>query len=296
MSRDSPREERHHVGGLAVAAEVVARLDAREGVISLRDSRRDVLERAHVTPLLKREKRATGRGASWRNALITRSRSKHVNAALQLFDSIGQRLGLTSDDRTLLSDAALLHDIGYHISYDKHNKHSYHLIEHADLLGITPGEQIIVANVARYHRGAEPKKKHVNYGGLEKSMRQTIKKLAGILRVADGFDRGHSGAVAEIKVRWLERAYALRRGQPPEQFFGCSCGGPPKVTAFRSAGFPADRPPDGPTTYKTSRRRRLTLALRSHAALLHSPAGAEPESPESSQPFVPDTSAVTRFS
>jgi len=136
--------------------------------------------------------------------------SKHVQKlALQIFDAIGQRLGCTADDRKLLSDAALLHDIGYHISYDKHNKHSYHLIEHAELLGMTPPDQIVVANIARYHRGAEPKKKHVNYGGLEKGMRGTIKKLAGILRVADGFDRGHANAVAEIKVRWMERALRL---------------------------------------------------------------------------------------
>jgi exopolyphosphatase/guanosine-5'-triphosphate,3'-diphosphate pyrophosphatase len=136
--------------------------------------------------------------------------AKHVQKlALQLFDSIGQRLGCMPDDRRLLSDAALLHDIGYHISYDKHNKHSYHLIEHAELLGMTPAEQIVVANLARYHRGAEPKKKHANYGGLERSMRETIKKLAAILRVADGFDRGHAKAVAEIRVRWMDRALRL---------------------------------------------------------------------------------------
>jgi exopolyphosphatase / guanosine-5'-triphosphate,3'-diphosphate pyrophosphatase len=74
---------------------------------------------------------------------------------------------------------------------------------------MTPADQIIVANVARYHRGAEPKKKHGNYGGLDKPMRETIKRLSGILRVADGFDRGHAGAVAEVKVRWMERALRL---------------------------------------------------------------------------------------
>jgi exopolyphosphatase/guanosine-5'-triphosphate,3'-diphosphate pyrophosphatase len=129
--------------------------------------------------------------------------------ALQLFDSLGQRLGCAPEDRGLLADAALLHDIGYHISYEKHNKHSYHLIEHAELLGMTPAEQIVVANVARYHRGAEPKKKHGNYGGLDRPMRQTIKRLAALLRVADGFDRGHAGAVGEIKARWMERALRL---------------------------------------------------------------------------------------
>jgi exopolyphosphatase/guanosine-5'-triphosphate,3'-diphosphate pyrophosphatase len=201
------------VGGLAVAAEVAARVEARELVVSGYGIREGILlESAQVAPspadpgvARERSVRELAERSHYEEA-----HSKHVQMlALQLFDSIGQRLGCTPDDRRLLSDAALLHDIGYHISYDKHNKHSYHLIEHADLLGVTPAEQIVVANVARYHRGGEPKKKHVNYGGLEKSMRETIKRLSAILRVADGYDRGHAGAVAEIRVRWMERALRL---------------------------------------------------------------------------------------
>jgi len=225
MLHSMPMEERQRVpglsaaradiivGGLAVAAEVAARVEARELVISGYGIREGILlEHAHVVPTPADPGEARERSV---RELAERTHyeephSKHVQKlALQIFDSIGQRLGCTADDRKLLSDAALLHDIGYHISYDKHNKHSYHLIEHAELLGVTPAEQIVVANVARYHRGAEPRKKHVNYGGLDKSMRDTIKRLSAILRVADGFDRGHADAVAEIKVRWMERALRL---------------------------------------------------------------------------------------
>jgi len=201
------------LAGLAVAAEVAARLEARELVVSAYGIREGILlESAHVAPSPADPGEARDRSVL---QLAERSHyeephSKHVQKlALQIFDSIGQRLGCIPDDRKLLSDAALLHDIGYHISYDKHNKHSYHLIEHAELLGTTPAEQIIVANVARYHRGAEPRKKHRNFGGLERPVRQTIKRLSAILRVADGFDRGHASAVAEIKVRWMERALRL---------------------------------------------------------------------------------------
>jgi exopolyphosphatase/guanosine-5'-triphosphate,3'-diphosphate pyrophosphatase len=201
------------VGGLAVAAEVAARVEAKDLVVSAYGIREGILlESAHVAPSPADSGEARERSVV---QLAERSHyeaphSKHVQKlALQLFDSIGQRLGCTGDERRLLADAALLHDIGYHISYDKHNKHSYHLIEHAELLGMTPAEQIIVASVARYHRGAEPSKKHSNFGGLDKPIRQTIKRLSAILRVADGFDRGHAGAVSEIKVRWLERALRL---------------------------------------------------------------------------------------
>ncbi|HEX9250304.1 MAG TPA: Ppx/GppA phosphatase family protein [Gemmatimonadaceae bacterium] len=201
------------LGGLAVAAEVAARVEAKELVGSAYGIREGILlESAHVAPSPADPGEARERSV---RELAERTHyeerhSKHVQKlSLQLFDAIGQRLGCTPDDRKLLSDAALLHDIGYHISYDKHNKHSYHLIEHAELLGMTPIEQIVVANVARYHRGAEPRKKHRNYGPLDRPVRRTIRKLSAILRVADGFDRGHASAVAEIKVRWVERALRI---------------------------------------------------------------------------------------
>ena len=113
------------------------------------------------------------------------------------------------DDRQTLADAALLHDIGYTINYDKHHKHSYHLISHAELLGMTPAEQIIIANVARYHRGAEPRKSHRNFGPLTGAAQTRVVRLSAILRVADGLDRGHTAAVADVRVRWLERALRL---------------------------------------------------------------------------------------
>ena len=74
---------------------------------------------------------------------------------------------------------------------------------------MTPEEQVAIANVARYHRGAPPKRKHPNFGMLDRGLRRRIRKLAAILRVADGFDRGHIGAVSRVKVRWLDRALRL---------------------------------------------------------------------------------------
>ncbi|MFL5594599.1 MAG: HD domain-containing protein [Gemmatimonadaceae bacterium] len=201
------------VAGLAVAAEVVARLEAKEIVVSSYGIREGILlETARVAP--DSADKGEARERSVRD-LAERSHYEQPHAkqvqklALELFDAIGERLGCVPEDRKLLSDAAVLHDIGYHINYDKHNKHSYHLIEHAELLGMTPVEQIVVAHVARYHRGAEPRKKHRNYAALEKPLRRTIKRLSAILRVADGFDRGHASAVAELKVRWMERALRI---------------------------------------------------------------------------------------
>jgi exopolyphosphatase/guanosine-5'-triphosphate,3'-diphosphate pyrophosphatase len=88
---------------------------------------------------------------------------------------------------------------------------------HAELLGMSPAEQVIVAHVARYHRGSSPdKRKHKAYAALEKPIRQRIRRLAAILRVADGFDRGHVGAVDKLKVRWLDRALRITPTMVPK--------------------------------------------------------------------------------
>jgi exopolyphosphatase/guanosine-5'-triphosphate,3'-diphosphate pyrophosphatase len=198
------------VAGIAVVAEVLARVDARELVVSRYGIREGLLlEAARVTPVVADPGEARERSVRElaERCHFEKKHSQAVQAlALKLFDSLADRLELNLDDRRILADAALLHDVGYHINYDRHHKHSYHLILHADLLGVTPEEQVLIANVARYHRGARPKKAHRNFSQLEKPLRRRIKKLAAILRLADGLDRGHVGSVGSIKVRWLDRA------------------------------------------------------------------------------------------
>jgi exopolyphosphatase/guanosine-5'-triphosphate,3'-diphosphate pyrophosphatase len=201
------------VAGIAVAAEVVRRLEARDIVVSRYGIREGLLlEAARVTPTVADPGEARARSVSEfaQRCHVEQPHSSHVQRlSLLLFDAIGERLGLEKSDRQTLADAALLHDSGYHISYERHHKHSYHLVLHADLLGMAPSEQVVIANVARYHRGAPPKRKHRNFGMLDKSLRRRIARLSAILRVADGFDRGHVSAVADLKVRWLQRALRL---------------------------------------------------------------------------------------
>jgi exopolyphosphatase/guanosine-5'-triphosphate,3'-diphosphate pyrophosphatase len=208
------------VAGLSVVAETMARLETRQVTVSSYGIREGILlELAKVKPDAADHGDARDRSV---RELAQRSHYEEPHArqvqklALRLFDSIGEKIGCAPSDRQTLSDAALLHDIGYHISYDKHHKHSYHLIAHAELLGMTPAEQVAIANVARYHRGAEPRKSHGNFGPLSAAARARIIRLAALLRVADGFDRGHAGAVDDIRVRWLKRALRLIAVPVPE--------------------------------------------------------------------------------
>ena len=59
----------------------------------------------------------------------------------------------------LLEYAALLHEVGMHVSYQGHHRHSYYLIKNGDLRGFTPEEIEVIALIARYHRRAVPARK-----------------------------------------------------------------------------------------------------------------------------------------
>ena len=119
----------------------------------------------------------------------------------RIFDYLVRTGGtnLTRHHRTLLSAAALLHDVGYHIAHDSHHKHSLYLIKHSELTGFSEAERDVIANVARYHRGSDPRERHESFGALNETDRHTVNQLAAILRIADALDRRHDSRVTDIR-------------------------------------------------------------------------------------------------
>jgi exopolyphosphatase/guanosine-5'-triphosphate,3'-diphosphate pyrophosphatase len=120
--------------------------------------------------------------------------------ALALFDQTRGVHKLGEREREWLEYGALLHDIGVHISYERHHRHSYYLIKNGDLRGFEPEEIEIIALIARYHRQAEPKKSHEGYGALKGPQRRTVRALAAMVRLAEGLDRSHSQALSGVDV------------------------------------------------------------------------------------------------
>ena len=120
--------------------------------------------------------------------------------ATRLFDELKQRHGLGRRERLMLQAAALLHDVGDFVRYEGHHKHSYYIIEHSDLMGLTPAERALVANVARYHRKSLPDVSHPNFRELDREGRKTVRALSAILRVADALDREHLGKIQDLRL------------------------------------------------------------------------------------------------
>lgn len=127
--------------------------------------------------------------------------ASHVaHLALRIYDQTAKAHELRASDRELLEYAALLHEIGVHVSYQKHHKHTYYLIRHSGLRGFTEDQVSVIANVARYYRKATPEDHHPNLQELTGRQRETVRKLSAILRVADALDRSRKRAVRDVGV------------------------------------------------------------------------------------------------
>jgi exopolyphosphatase/guanosine-5'-triphosphate,3'-diphosphate pyrophosphatase len=132
---------------------------------------------------------------------VERAHATHVaRLALRIFDQTCDLHRCNTGERELLEYASLLHEVGMHVSYQDHQKHSYYLISHAGLRGFTTDQVAIVANVARYYRKSTPDEDHDHFAQLSEAQQEIVRKLVAILRIADALDRGRRRAVRDVAV------------------------------------------------------------------------------------------------
>jgi len=136
-----------------------------------------------------------------RCAYLPEHAARVADLATAIFDATQERHGLGAREREWLEYGALLHDIGTHISYERHHKHSYYLIRHGGLRGFEPREIEIIGLVARYHRQGRPKKSHEGFGDLPREARATVRLLGAMVRLAEGLDRSHAQVVRKLDIR-----------------------------------------------------------------------------------------------
>lgn len=130
--------------------------------------------------------------------------------AEKIFDQIASHYNLKRHGRTLLSAAAILHDIGYHISHESHHKHSLYLIKNSEITGFSESEKAIIANIARYHRGSLPKEKHLDFMILTEKERTLVWQLGAILRLADALDHSYEKHIQDLQMTFRKQNLTLR--------------------------------------------------------------------------------------
>ena len=194
------------VAGAVVLEQIMTELGI-DSILACPVAIREGIVESRVTDLVRTNKS----GGSLRRrsvlALATRTdcdmrHGAHVAwLARRIFDQTRKLHCLPEDSVDLLEYAALLHECGLHISDKGHHKHSYYLIRHSDLRGFTEEQLLVIANTARYYRKAPPRDSDPNIAELSASQKADVEKLAAILRIAEGLDRGHRQRVRDVAVR-----------------------------------------------------------------------------------------------
>lgn len=128
----------------------------------------------------------------------------HVTGiALRLFDDLLPLHGRPPEDRLVLEAAGCLHDSGWSVAQDGkgHHKESARLIREHRWETWPAAEVEIIAQVARYHRKAEPTMEHESFAALGEAQRHRVEQLAALLRIADALDRSHTQRVTRVEAK-----------------------------------------------------------------------------------------------
>ncbi len=122
------------------------------------------------------------------------------NSAEKLFDELKDIHLLDKKYKKLLEIAALLHDVGYFINAETHERHSYYIIRSMRLPQISDADNKLVSLTALLHKAQEidPYIKMHDYLSEEEMF--ILMKLASLLRIADALDASHRQLVEGFDV------------------------------------------------------------------------------------------------
>jgi exopolyphosphatase/guanosine-5'-triphosphate,3'-diphosphate pyrophosphatase len=134
--------------------------------------------------------------------------AEHVRElSLMLFDQLQPVHHLPVHARVQLEAGALLHDVGHRVSHRGHHKHGEYLALNGDIPGLEGRDRHIVAAVVRYHnRKSEPDGHHAAYSGLTTGDKRVARRLASIVRIAEGLDHSHRQRVLALKAAFQRGA------------------------------------------------------------------------------------------
>jgi exopolyphosphatase/guanosine-5'-triphosphate,3'-diphosphate pyrophosphatase len=197
--------------------------------------------------------------------------------ALSLFDQTRGLHRLSDRVREWVEFAGLLHDIGGHIAYVGHHKHSYYLVRNGGLRGFEPEEIEAIALMARYHRRGRPRKSHSALSSLSPGARRAVQVGAAVLRLAESLDRSHSQVIDELELQEAtDRFRLVVRAHGPVELERWAAGrqtaamerllGRPLVIQPAEAEADADPPARPAPAPATRRRRQTTTTSAKHGA------------------------------
>jgi exopolyphosphatase/guanosine-5'-triphosphate,3'-diphosphate pyrophosphatase len=118
--------------------------------------------------------------------------------SLELFDQLRTLHNLAGKERNLLEYAALLHDTGLKRSGKKRERESARMIQRAAELPLSLQERGTIGLLVSSHQGRDSWETRPYFGILPRDEQEIIRRLAGLLTVAEALDESHRGRVSSV--------------------------------------------------------------------------------------------------
>ncbi|MDN2453026.1 exopolyphosphatase [Lactobacillus sp. UCMA15818] len=137
--------------------------------------------------------------------LTSKSHRENVTMiALHLFDQLKKLHHLGKRERLLLHVSCILADIGNYINQQGHYNHSAYILQSTKVLGLSNTENLIIAEIARYHSSEAPSASEVHFKNLNPDVQMKVAKLSSLLRIADALDDSREEKIQKISVSLRE--------------------------------------------------------------------------------------------
>lgn len=138
--------------------------------------------------------------------------AEHVRElSVMLFDQLQPVHHMPVQARVQLEAGALLHDVGHRVSHRGHHKHGEYLALNGDIPGLDGRDRQIVGSIVRYHnRKSEPAEHHPAYSALTNNDKRVARRLASIVRIAEGLDHSHRQRILNLKAAFQRGAVTFQ--------------------------------------------------------------------------------------
>lgn len=138
--------------------------------------------------------------------------AEHVRElSVMLFDQLQSIHHLPVQARVQLEAGALLHDVGHRVSHRGHHKHGEYLALNGDIPGLEGRDRQVVAAIVRYHnRKSEPDGHHPAYSSLNNNDKRMARRLASIVRIAEGLDHSHRQRILGLRASFQRGAVTFQ--------------------------------------------------------------------------------------
>ncbi len=140
---------------------------------------------------------------------ITHAEKIHY-ISLKLFRALQRVHHLSPEYEGILRTAAMLHDLGMNVDYYNHHNHSFYLILHSRIYGLSQGEIILSAFIAGEHRGSALSQVHEPYFKyLSEKEKKVIEILGMFLKISEMLDRNQYGQLTKISTFLEEKDFTV---------------------------------------------------------------------------------------